>query len=142
MRLPPAVIVHGRTDADTALVGARAITLLSAPGAGVYAGCLWWRALVVQVRAAHPGVAVHDLLDCADASGLALAALRVGLHGLVLAPEAPGRERVATIAAGLGATLLPAPPDALDMAERGAARRLHDWLQLRTAPGDSGGGVR
>jgi hypothetical protein len=34
--------------------------------------------------------------------------------------------------------VLMARPPALDMADRAASRRLHDWLQVRTAPGDSG----
>ncbi len=149
MRLPPAVIVHGRADIDAVLAHGRPVTLLSAVGAGAYAGCLWWQALMAHVRAAHPFAAhplagaagsdpaVVDLLDCADASGQALAALRIGLRGLVLAAEAPGHARVAAIAAAEGAVLLATPPEALDMAIYGAARRLHDWLQSRPGPGDS-----
>lgn len=139
MGLPPAVIIHGRSDADAVLAAARPVTLLSARGAGAYAGCLWWQALVAQACATHPAVPVVDLLDCGDASGHALAALRIGLRGLVLAPTAPGWQRVAAIAAAEGAQLLATAPEALDMAEHGAVRRLHDWLHPRTAPGDING---
>lgn len=45
-RFPPAVIVHGLDNARTALAPGRPVTLLSAPGAALYAGCGWWRALV------------------------------------------------------------------------------------------------
>ena len=42
----PAVIVHGLGDARLALSVGLTVTLLSAPGAALYAGCGWWRALV------------------------------------------------------------------------------------------------
>jgi hypothetical protein len=33
--------------------------------------------------------------------------------------------------------VLTSRPPAFDMAERNAARRLHEWLQVQTTPGDS-----
>ena len=80
---------------------------------------------------------MDDILDCADASGQALAALRIGQRRLVLAPAAPGWDAVAAIAAALGGDVLNRAPPALDLADRAAVRRLHDWLQMRTTPGDS-----
>ncbi|MGD0431578.1 MAG: hypothetical protein ABSA58_10855 [Acetobacteraceae bacterium] len=76
----PAVIVYGLDDAVAALAKAAAakgaaakgaadrtgVTLLSAPGAALHAGCGWWRALVAEARAAHPEVPCTDILDCAD----------------------------------------------------------------------------
>lgn len=124
----PAVVVHGLTDARAALGPGRAVTLLSAPGAALFAGCGWWRALLGNVRAEFPAVPVDDVLDCADASGLALAALRVGQHIIVLAREAPGWQAVAAIAQESGALLLTTRPAALDLAARGALRRLPAWL--------------
>jgi hypothetical protein len=134
----PAVVVHGLAHARAVLAVGRAVTLLSAPGAALFAGCGWWCALVERARGEHPGVPIDDILDCADASGLALGALRTGQRRLVLSPGAPGWQSVATIAASLGGELLTARPPALDMADRNAARRLHDWLQVQTTPGDSG----
>lgn len=127
-RLPPAVIVHGIDDARAALAVGLPVTLLSAPGAALYAGCGYWRALVAKAGAEAPGIVVSDILDCADAAGQALAALRLGQHILVLAPDAAGRPAVAAIAAGSGAMLLAARPPALDLARTGAARRLGAWL--------------
>ena len=115
-------------DATAALAPGHAVTLLSGPGAALYAGCLWWRELVGQASAAHPAVPVADLLDCADAAGLALAAIRVGQAGLVLAAETPGFAAVAAIAGARGCTLLASRPPALDLAVRGATRRLAAWL--------------
>ncbi len=128
-----AVIVHGLTDATTALAVGAPVTLLSAPGAGLYAGCLWWRSMVAAARAAFPATNVIDILDCADAAGMAMGSLRVGVHRLVLWPDAPGWTAVAEIAAAQGGFVLQQAPDALDMAERGAVRRLHGWLQ-KTGP--------
>jgi hypothetical protein len=136
----PAVVVHGLPHARTVLAAGRAVTLLSAPGAALYAGCGWWRALVERARSEHPGIAVDDILDCADASGLALGALRSGQRLIVLDPIAPGWRSVASIAASLGGAVLGVRPPALDMANRGAARGLHDWLHTRS-DGDSGGAV-
>jgi hypothetical protein len=133
----PAVIVHGLGDARLALSQGSPVTLLSAPGAALYAGCGWWRALVRQARAAFPAVPGADILDCGDGAGQALAALRVGQQFLVLSPDAPGWDAVAAIAAAQGGAVLRQAPPALDLAQRGAARQLHDWLQTRTAPGDS-----
>ena len=110
MDLYPATIVHSLADALSALAQGRPVTLLSAPGAALYAGCGWWKALVEQARAANPAVPCTDILDCADATGLALAALRIGVIGLVLWPNAPGRDAVVTIAQAMGGFVLPEPP--------------------------------
>ncbi len=130
MAARPAVIVNGLDDAVAALCAARGapVTLLSAPGAALFAGCLWWREVMRQARDSVPGSAVTDVLDCADASGLALSALRIGQAAIVLHEAAPGRAAVVAIAANLGALVLAAAPPALDLAGRGAARRLDAWL--------------
>jgi hypothetical protein len=134
----PAVVVHGLADARVALAIGCPVTLLSASGAVLFAGCGWWRALIGQVRAERPDVPVDDILDCADATGLALGALRIGQRRIVLDPAAPGWSAVAATAASLGAEVLTLRPPSLDMADRAAIRGLRDWLQVRTTPGDSG----
>jgi hypothetical protein len=133
----PAVVIHGLADARTVLAFGRPVTLLSAIGAALYAGCGWWRALVEQARTEHPDIAIEDILDCADAPGLALGALRIGQYRIVLDPAVPAWSSVAAIATSLGGEVLAARPPAIDIADRAAARRLHDWLQVRTTPGDS-----
>lgn len=129
MAFPPAVVIHGIEDARTALAPGLPVTLLSGPGAALYAGCGFWRALIALCRAEHPDACASDILDCADASGYALAALRIGQPALILASDAPGRAAVAAIAAETGAILLETRPPALDLAVRGAERRLSDWLR-------------
>jgi hypothetical protein len=135
MAAGPAVIVNGLDDAVAALRAARGapITLLSAPGAALFAGCLWWREVVRQARAIVPDADANDVLDCADAGGLAVSALRIGQPAIILHDDAPGHAAVVAIAAGLGAEVLVVAPPALDMAERGAARRLEAWLHGDTA---------
>jgi hypothetical protein len=122
MKLPPAVIVHGLAQARLA-VAAGPVTLLSAPGAALYAGCGWWRALVAASLTAGP-----DVLDCADAPGRAMEALRAGCRIIVLDPAVPAAGLVAARAAAIGAIVLAAPPTALDLAAPGALRRLDSWL--------------
>jgi hypothetical protein len=121
----PAVIVHSFGEAVASLREAQAIgrgvTLLSAPGAALYAGCGWWRALVEAARAKYPDVPCADMLDCADGTGQALAALRIGLTRLVLWPDAPGREAVVAIAQTLGGFVLPAPPPVDPLVHRAVA---------------------
>lgn len=119
----PAIVVHGLAQANAALAEALPVTLLSAPGAASFAGPGWWRALIVRARAAHPHTPCQDVLDCADAPGHAMAAIRLGQAILVLDPACPAFARIASLA-----TVLPVRPPALDLAERGAARRLRAWL--------------
>ncbi len=130
MTAGPAVIVNGLDDAVAALRAARGapMTLLSAPGAALFAGCLWWREVVCQAHEIVPGSGATDVLDCADASGLALSALRIGQKAIVLLEAAPGHAVVVAIAENLGARVLSAAPPALDLSRRGAARRLDAWL--------------
>ena len=128
MIVHPAVIVHGLGDARAALAPGLAVTLVSAPGAALFAGCLWWREVVAMAGAEHPATPVTDVLDCADASGLAMSALRSGINCLVLWPDAPGWAAVAAVAAERGGAVLAEAPPALDLAQRGAIRRLHRWL--------------
>jgi hypothetical protein len=139
IRLPPAVMIHSAADAQSALRPGLPVTLVSAPGAALYAGAGWWTALMAAARTEHPGRAFDDLLDCGDAPGRAAEALRAGQRSLVLLPVPPGGyERVRLMAEALGAMLLPSMPEALDLSRRGAGRRLADWL----AQGDNEGGFR
>jgi hypothetical protein len=125
----PAVIVHGRADAEAALQPGLAVTLLSAPGAALYAGCLWWRALIDAATSAFPATPATDILDCADAPGRAMAALRSGQRALILDPACPAYATVVAAAATVNAVVLPARPEALDLGTPGALRCLEPWLR-------------
>jgi hypothetical protein len=128
-RLPPALIVHDAADIARALAPARPVTLLSPPGFALHAGCLWWQSLLAAARFDGPA-----LLDCADAPGRALEALRIGLRDLVLDPATPAFPRIAALADESGATLLAAPPPALDLAAEIAPAALAAWLDAVKNP--------
>lgn len=142
----PAVVIHGLDDARAALdaaarAGCDALTLLSAPDAACFMGAAWWRALLAAASAFAPGLRRNDLLDCGDAAGRAVEALRLGQRGLVLSATCPQRLAVLERAAPLGAVVLARRPPALDLAEPGAARRLQAWLSgARTGATDDSAG--
>ncbi len=114
--------MHGLKDARLALAPARPVTLLSAPGAALSWGCLWWQELLAA--AGHKGPA---LLDCDAAPGRAAEALAIGLSGVVLT-SCPAWDEIAELASQSGAILLPAPPPFLDLRLKGSERRLMSWL--------------
>jgi hypothetical protein len=120
MRLPPCIVIHGLAHARLALAPGRPVTLLSAPGAALYAGCGWWRAVIAAAQTDAP-----DILDCADAPGRALEALSIGCRRLVLLP-CPAWDALADRATG--ALLLRERPPALDLAAPGASHRIAAWL--------------
>lgn len=126
--MPPAIVVHGLPHLRIALAPGLPVTLLSGPGAAIYAGCGWWRALMALGAAGNP-----DILDCADAPGRAMEALRVGCRSLVLDPAVPAWALVASRAAGVGATLLAQRPPALDLAKPGPPWRVQAWLERDSA---------
>jgi hypothetical protein len=132
MKRAPAVVVRGLDDARRALAPGLGATLISAPGAAGFAGCGWWRALVASVSAERPGLVRADILDCADAPGRALEAMRIGQRLLVL-EACPGRADVAEAAASCGAVLLGARPAALDLGDRRQVAHLASWLAGDTA---------
>jgi hypothetical protein len=137
MVVHPAVIIHSLADARNVLALGRPVTLLSAPGAGVYAGANWWKALTDQARPEFPDAVFDNVLDCADSAGAAMAALRVGVNTLILWNSVAGWHAVAEIAARANGAVLPMAPVALDMADHRAIRQLETWLHVRSAPGDS-----
>jgi hypothetical protein len=129
MIVAPAVTVHGMDDALAALCLGAPVTLLSAPGAASVGGCLWWRALVEGATAAWPDTPCDDILDCGDAPGWAMAALRIGQRALVLNPACPAFPALAGAAGTIGARVLAARPVSLDLAHPRARARLEGWLR-------------
>lgn len=117
------IIVHTPAHAVAALAAARkagrAIILQSPRGCVRIQGAAWFRKLVEAARAQVPEAEALAVLDCADAPGLALAALRDGAEAVRLDPDVPARAAVADIAGQLGARLdeEPAAPvlDLLDV---------------------------
>jgi hypothetical protein len=125
----PAVVVHGTAHANAALRRGVPVALLSAVGAARLGGPGWWRAMIDAACADFPGTRCIDILDCADAAGLAMAALRIGQKHLLLWPESPAFAAVIDAASGIGAQVLAMRPSALDLSVRGAERFLDEYLR-------------
>lgn len=101
------VLVHGIRDIGAALARHDRIVLRSAPGAGAFAGAGFWRALVALAHQQFPGRIEADILDCADAPGAAMAALRAGCRHVALDAGCPAFYAVSAAAAAIGASVLP-----------------------------------
>jgi hypothetical protein len=143
IRQAPAVMIHSMADARSTLAPGLPVTLVSAPGAALYAGAGWWVAMMAAARSDHPGQLFDDILDCGDAPGRAAEALRAGQRRLVLSAVLPvSWERIRLMAEALDAVLLPDMPEALDLAAPAARRRLLDWLAQGNVRGDNEGGFR
>lgn len=116
----PVIVIHSLAHAVAALRAAaergRAITIASAPDAGIYAGPGWFGALLAAAREAVPTARMTALLDCGDDAGAAQAAIRAGIEGIVFTGPADAAARLADIAGQRGASLLTARPEpALDL---------------------------
>jgi hypothetical protein len=129
---PRAVIVHSLDHARIALGAARAqgvaVALRSAEDAASYAGAGWFAAMIAAAKREFPDVAFTASLDCGDAPGYALAALREGIELVRLRGRA--RKKVSSIAKKSGAALDDDPSPALDLlyvADHRSA--LRDWLR-------------
>jgi GNAT superfamily N-acetyltransferase len=113
----PAVRFRSAAEATAALALAppSGLVLLSAPAAAAWPGAAAVAAMIARAAAEHPAVRHRAVLDCGHAPGLALDALRQGWRMLVLAPSHPAFAQVEAAAAELGAILLSAAPEALDL---------------------------
>jgi len=127
------VLVHDIEHCRAALSAARAVgrgvTLRSAPGAAAWLGPRFFKAMTDAARAEYPEVAADAVLDCGDAPGHALAALRAGIPAVRLVAPKPVRDKVADIAGQCGARLdrdRRRPLDLFDLPEPEAACRA--WL--------------
>jgi hypothetical protein len=119
---PPAITVHSLAQAVAALeisvAGGRAIVLLSARDAGIYAGPGWWAALIEAAREAVPTARCAALLDCGDDAGAAMAAIRAGVEAIAFIGRGDVAERLIDIASQRGCRLLTERPNpVLDLAD-------------------------
>lgn len=108
---PRILCVHSAAEVQAvrALAGDVPLRFLSAAGAAAYLGPNGFRAIL---GTEWP----RAILDCGDAPGHALDALRLGCPAVVLAPEVPAFGALSGIAAGQGAALLGTRPPHLDLA--------------------------
>ncbi len=140
------IVIHSPGHARAALAAAASlavpVTLASAPGAGIYAGPGWFKAVIEMARAEFPTAVVSSVLDCGDAPGMVLAALRQGLKRVRFDGSDAVAERLAEIAAQCGAvierTVLAPALDLLDRDDPEAA--CHDFLAAERDPPPSRSG--
>ena len=105
------------------------VTVISAPGGGSYAGPGWFNAVVENAQAAFPDVPVTAILDCDDASGHVLGALRAGVKAVRFTGRADVAAKLAEMAAAQGATLITGDIETLDLrAHRDPVAACTAWL--------------
>jgi len=111
-------IVHNLAHAIAALTAAAEadapVTLLSPPEAAKSLGVGMFLAIIAAARAALPEAKSEAVLDCGDAPGLALGALRAGAEAVTLRASPETRAKVADIAGQTGARLIE-PEEAFDL---------------------------
>lgn len=114
------IIFHSLDHARAALDAARAcgaeITLQTAPGAAVYGGVGYLKAIVEQAGVEQAG-ALEAVIDCGEDAGVALAALRTGWKLVMFSGRLDVFAKVADIAEQQGARVMQPEPDsaALDL---------------------------
>ena len=133
-----AIIIHGLDDARAALRAARElrvpVTVISAPGGGSHAGPGWFNEVVAQARNAFPDVSVTAILDCDDAPGHVLGALRAGVKAVRFTGRADVALKLADIAMAQGAVLITEDVETLDLrAHRDPVAACKDWLARHVA---------
>ena len=89
------------------------MTLASAPSAALQAGPAWFKAVIDEASAAYPDVAVTAILDCGDAPGAVMAALRAGLTQLRFSGAPELHDKLTAMGAVFSAA--PAPDARLDL---------------------------
>jgi len=112
-----AVVVTSLAHAEAALAAAETmgakVILLSAPDAAANVGPGWFDAVVTLAADRFPAANYVALLDCGDAPGDAMAALRHGFKQIRYA--GPKQAAISDIARKLKAKVVVSRPDALDL---------------------------
>ena len=108
-KAPRIIIVHGIAHARAAAAAAAtlgvAVRIRSAPGAAAYGGAGWFLEMIDIVRAEYPNARIEASLDCADAPGYAMAALRRGAEMIRFRATKTAGEKIAQLADARGAVL-------------------------------------
>jgi hypothetical protein len=128
-----AIRVHGLEDALRAGSIAHelgvAITLFSGPDAVASMGPAWFRNIVRRLEHTYPDLDVEAVLDCGDAAGYALAALRSGVKIIRYSGNTSAAKKIKDIAGTYGARLVGRPSRILDArGEQDTDVALRLWL--------------
>jgi hypothetical protein len=98
-------LAEGREALSRARAEGRRIAVASIPDGAASGGALWFAEVAATLRAEFPETLADAILDCGDAPGTALGALRAGAD--TLAYSGPDRDRLVQIAAASGARIVP-----------------------------------
>lgn len=132
------VLIHSLDHARAALGAARdlgvAVTLLSAPGAGAYAGAGWFAEIEAQARREFPTVEAAFVLDCGDDASAAMAALDRGVRRIAFGAPRRMRDKIADMARQTGVELVRVSGPALDLgtlaARADGLAACREWLDV------------
>lgn len=133
------IVIHSLAHARAALAAAcecrAAVTLLSAEGAAGNAGPMWFLEVMRAAQDEFPKARMTAVLDCGDAPGHALAALRAGCRALRFKGDRIVQPKIKAIAKQYGAALYERREPALDLLhERDPAAASRKWLATRKRP--------
>jgi hypothetical protein len=107
----PVIIVRTLVQAEAALAAAaeagRAIVLASPPGGALSAGAAFYDALAREAAVRHPAARFTLRVDCADDTGAAMGALRIGISEISCRAPRASKERLAALARRHNAQLAP-----------------------------------
>jgi hypothetical protein len=128
-----AIVIHSLDHALAATAAADVLavplTLISAAGAAGYLGAPVFAAIIAETRRAHPAVTLTAILDCGDAPGDALNAIRHGTPVIRIALPVSLRRKVEDIAAQSGTSVDREAWDILDLLDLGDLdAACHVWL--------------
>ena len=93
-----------------------AVELRSQPGAAATMGPLWFQQMMAEVEAEFSDLSIDGILDCGDAPGYALAALRQGLKHIRLSASRATLRKIEEIARRCAARVETRLTPALDLA--------------------------
>ncbi len=123
--MPGPILIHSLADARTAIAAAASlgvpVTLASAPGAAGHAGPAWFGEVIAAARAEHPSVTLTAVLDCGDAPGHVMAAVRWALAAegqpftLRFTGDPAQDKALREIAGAAGLKVIRELPDGLDL---------------------------
>jgi hypothetical protein len=106
-----------------------ALTVVSPPGAGSFAGPIWFQALARAARAQiGTETPVTFVLDCGESPGAVLAAVRAKVEAVSFAGKGPARARLAAIAKRAGMAFRAPPLDVFDMTRNPGSEALIAWF--------------
>ncbi|MBX2833065.1 MAG: hypothetical protein KTR23_18230 [Rhodospirillales bacterium] len=100
----PLIRIHGIKGARSAcrVMGARPFVLLSPENAALTHGAQWFGDLVELVRAEFPNAVFRTILDCRGRLSGALAAMEIGIDGVIIDPLPQDRQDQKNRLADLG----------------------------------------